>query len=249
MARRVTRWSLLECSRTTRRQWLAGAIHLSWLVTTGSASVIASTPALAQSVSATKAATVPAAATPGPTVLVVGDSLSAEYGLRRGEGWVALLEKRLANERPLTRVANASISGETTAGGVSRMPGLLKQHRPSWVIIELGGNDALRGLPLNMTRDNLTRMTREAKAAGARVLLLGMQVPPNYGRGYADAFSGLFAAVAAQENVGLVPFLLAGVADRSDAERFFQTDRIHPNALAHPQMLANVWDQLGRVLK
>lgn len=182
-------------------------------------------------------------------VLVVGDSLSAEYGLPRGSGWVALLEARLAREGIAATVVNASISGDTTSGGRARLPALLAQHQPSVVLIELGGNDALRGLPLASTQANLLAMTQAAKAAGARVLIAGMAVPPNYGRQYGEAFIALFATVAKAENVALVPFFLAGVADGPDAEAMFQADRIHPNASAQPRMLANVWPVLRPLLR
>ena len=182
------------------------------------------------------------------TVLVVGDSLSAEYGLPRGSGWVALLEARLQRQQLPARVVNASISGDTTAGGRSRFAGLLAQHRPDIVVIELGGNDALRGLPLSMTEANLVSMTRDARAAGARVVLVGMQVPPNYGRRYADDFAALFGRVAREEGAALVPFLLKGVADVAGADKLFQPDRIHPNAQAHPIMLDNVWAVLKPLL-
>ena len=182
------------------------------------------------------------AATPAARkILVLGDSLSAEYGLARGSGWVALLERQLAQEKITAGVINASISGDTTSGGRSRLPALLKQHQPSHVVIELGGNDALRGLPLNMTRDNLLAMTRDAKAAGAKVMVVGMQVPPNYGARYGQDFAALFASVAKAEGAALVPFLLAGVADGPQADQLFQSDRIHPKAEAHPKMLATVW--------
>lgn len=186
-------------------------------------------------------------ATP-PVLLVVGDSLSAEYGLRRGAGWVALLEQRLARERIGIRVVNASISGDTTSGGRSRLPALLRQHRPSVVLIELGGNDALRGLPLGMTRDNITAMTRAAQAVGARVLIAGMQMPPNYGRQYAQDFARLFGDVAQAERAALMPFFLAGVADVPQAETLFQSDRIHPNEQAQPLILAAVWPHLRPLL-
>jgi acyl-CoA thioesterase I len=186
---------------------------------------------------------------PTPTVLVVGDSLSAEYGLARGQGWVALLEQRLQRERLAMQVVNASISGDTTSGGRARLPALLKQHRPSVVVIELGGNDALRGLPLASSEQNLVAMVRAAKAAGAKVLVVGMQVPPNYGRRYTDDFSAMFATVARNEKVALVPFFLAGVADGSDADALFQADRIHPKAEAHPRMLDNVWPALRPLLR
>jgi acyl-CoA thioesterase-1 len=184
----------------------------------------------------------------GP-LLVVGDSLSAEYGLERGSGWVALLQQRLAREKVAIEVVNASISGDTTSGGRSRLPALLAQHKPGVVIIELGGNDALRGLPLNMTQANLLAMVQAAKAAGARVLLLGMQLPPNYGQKYAQDFAKLFAGVAKAEGAALVPFFLAGVADGPDADKMFQPDRIHPNAQAQPRMLDNVWPALKPLLK
>jgi len=182
------------------------------------------------------------------TILVVGDSLSAEYGLKRGTGWVALLEQRLKTEKLKAVVVNASISGDTTSGGRSRLGALLSQHRPSHVIIELGGNDALRGLPLSLTEDNLRQMTQAAQQAGARVLLVGMQVPPNYGRDYAERFAALFATVAKAHKVALVPFLLAGVGDGPDPTQMFQADRIHPKEEAQPIMLANVWPALRKLL-
>ena len=180
---------------------------------------------------------------------MVGDSLSAEYGLARGAGWVALLEQRLAREKLIWQVVNASISGDTTSGGRARLATLLKTHQPRVVIIELGGNDALRGLPLAMTQTNLAEMARAAKAAGARVLMVGMAVPPNYGRAYGESFLNLFGTVARAEGAALVPFLLAGVADGPRADELFQADRIHPKAEAHPQMLANVWPVLKPLLK
>ena len=189
-----------------------------------------------------------AVATPR-TILVVGDSLSAEYGLRRGSAWVALLEQRLARESISAGVVNASISGDTTSGGLSRLAGLLKVHRPSHVVIELGGNDALRGLPLPTTQDNLLRMTRAAQEAGARVLLIGMQVPPNYGTDYARRFEAVFAAVARERKAALVPFLLKGIADGPEPLKLFQADRIHPREEAHPAMLANVWPELRQLLR
>jgi acyl-CoA thioesterase-1 len=184
----------------------------------------------------------------GATILVVGDSLSAEYGLARGRGWVALLEQRLAREKITARVVNASISGDTTSGGRTRLPALLAQHKPTHVVLELGGNDALRGLPLASTQANLSAMASAAKAAGARVLLLGMQVPPNYGRQYGADFAALFVNVAKNEGTALVPFFLKGVADGPDAERLFQPDRIHPREAAQPTMLANVWPALRALL-
>jgi acyl-CoA thioesterase-1 len=180
------------------------------------------------------------------TVLVVGDSLSAEYGLPRGSGWVALLEQKLQAQH--VGVVNASISGETTSGGRSRLPELLQRHQPTHVILELGGNDALRGLPLAMTEANLRAMATAAKAAGAKVLLVGMQVPPNYGRKYGDDFAALYAGVAKAQGAALVPFLLKGVADAPQADALFQADRIHPNAQAQATMLDNVWVALKPLL-
>ncbi len=182
-------------------------------------------------------------------ILVLGDSLSAEYGLKRGSGWVALLEQKLKTENVSASVINASISGDTTAGGRSRLAALLAQHLPTHVILELGANDALRGLPLQLTEDNLTFMTQTAQKAGARVLLIGMQVPPNYGRDYGEHFAALFDSVAKRNKAGLVPFLLKGIADQPDATRLFQADRIHPKEEAHPLMLANVWPELKKLLK
>jgi acyl-CoA thioesterase-1 len=197
----------------------------------------------------TPAAAPSGAAGTGPVVLVVGDSLSAEYGIKRGSGWVALLQEQITKERVAGRVVNASVSGDTTSGGRSRLPALLTQHRPRVVVIELGGNDALRGLPLDMTRNNITEMARAAKTAGARVLIAGMQVPPNYGRRYGEDFAALFATVAKTENVALVPFLLAGIADTPKSEAMFQSDRIHPVEAAHPIILANVWPVLKPLLR
>jgi acyl-CoA thioesterase-1 len=182
-------------------------------------------------------------------ILIVGDSLSAEYGLARGTGWVALLEKRLEAEKINARVINASISGDTTSGGRARLAGLLAQHQPSHVVIELGGNDALRGLPLTNTRDNLAWMTQASQKAGAKVLLVGMQVPPNYGGDYAKRFSGLFTEVAKAHKAAVVPFFLVGFADGPEPTKWFQADRIHPNAQAQPMMLDNVWPQLKGLLK
>jgi acyl-CoA thioesterase-1 len=184
-----------------------------------------------------------------PVILVLGDSLSAEYGLTRGSGWVSLLTLRLKQQRIKAQVVNASISGDTTSGGRSRLTPLLAQHKPSLVVIELGANDALRGLPLQMTQDNLSHMTKQAQAAGARVLLVGMQVPPNYGADYAQRFAGVFRAVASGERAALVPFLLKDVADAPNANSLFQKDRIHPTEQAHPTLLNNVWPELKKLLK
>ena len=180
---------------------------------------------------------------------MVGDSLSAEYGLKRGTGWVPLLDKRLASENLNAMVVNASISGDTTSGGRTRLPALLSRHKPTHVILELGGNDALRGLPIASTEDNLAAMTQASQKAGARVLLVGMQVPPNYGSDYTRKFAAVFADVSKRYKTGLVPFLLEGVADAPDARALFQADGIHPRAEAHPRILDNVWPALQKQLK
>ena len=180
-----------------------------------------------------------------PVILVLGDSLSAEYGLPRDTGWVKLLERKLAEERREYRVVNASISGETTAGGRTRLPALLAQHKPAIVIIELGANDGLRGLSLSTLRANLEAMIVAAQQAGARVLLLGVRVPPNYGREYAERFHAVFATVAKERKTALVPFLLEGFGEDLG---YFQADRIHPNERAQPRMLANVWPALAPLL-
>ncbi len=184
---------------------------------------------------------------PGP-LLVLGDSLSAEYGLTRGTGWVALLEARLAQQKRLLPTVNASISGETTSGGRSRLPALLLTHKPSVVVIELGANDALRGFALRSMEDNLRAMVKASSDAGAKVLVVGMRVPPNYGRKYTEDFAQLFATVAKDTRSGLVPFLLKDVADRPDAIDWFQADRIHPLGKAHPIMLEHVWSGLKPLL-
>ena len=209
-------------------------------IAAGALSLLAAGSGLAQQ--AAKGAAKPA------VILVVGDSLSAEYGLARGSGWVTLLEQRLAQEKLQARVINASVSGDTTAGGRARLATLLKIHQPTLVVLELGGNDALRGLPLANTQDNLNWMTAQSQAAGARVLLVGMQVPPNYGADYGLRFASLFEAVAKERKAALVPFLLKGVADTPNATALFQPDRIHPNAQAQPRMLDNVWPELRKLL-
>ncbi len=189
-------------------------------------------------------AAVPQGSTPR-TVLVVGDSLSAEYGIKRGTGWVPLLSARISEQYPKFQVVNASISGDTTSGGVARLPALLRQHAPAVVVLELGANDALRGLPLNMTEQNLRTMTQAARKADADVLIVGMQIPPNYGRDYAQRFAAVFSNVAKNENARLVPFLMEGIATN---RAMFQADGIHPNEDAQPQLLDNVWPALRPML-
>jgi acyl-CoA thioesterase-1 len=188
----------------------------------------------------------PAAAHAAQTILVLGDSLSAEYGIARDAGWVKLLEKRLREERLDYNVVNASISGETTVGGKTRLPDLLKRHRPSVVVVELGANDALRGLPLKTTESNLRAIVTNATDAKARVVLVGMRIPPNYGQDYADRFYGMYSKLAGEYQLKLVPFFLDKVIARPE---WFQADRIHPTAEAQQTLLDNVWPQLKPLLR
>ncbi len=222
--------------------------HFTAFTTIGALGLIVGLSALPAS-AATPVAQAKTSSSASPVILVLGDSLSAEYGLARGQGWVALLEKKLLTEKMQAKVINASISGDTTSGGRSRLAPLLAQHKPTHVVIELGGNDALRGLPMAMTADNLSAMTEAAQKAGAKVLLLGVQVPPNYGADYSRQFADTFSKVATAKKVALVPFFLKNVADIADPTSLFQADRIHPKAEAHPIMLANVWPELKKLLK
>jgi acyl-CoA thioesterase-1 len=176
------------------------------------------------------------------TILVMGDSLSAEYGLARGTGWVRLLEGQLHREASPWSVFNASISGETSSGGLTRLPKLLEQKKPGIVLLELGANDALRGLSIQDSEKNLRKMIQLSKSARAKVLLFGMQIPPNYGQEYTKQFKGLYAKLASQENVQLLPFFLNGIA--SDVA-LFQADRIHPNEKAQVILYKNVWDAMA----
>ncbi|NHZ61529.1 arylesterase [Massilia genomosp. 1] len=175
------------------------------------------------------------------TVLVLGDSLSAEYGLNRGAGWVALMEHKLKAEKIEAAIVNASISGETTSGGRARLPALLTRHKPDVVVIELGANDGLRGLPVPAAEANMRTMIELAQKNKARVLLVGMRIPPNYGRQYTDSFFGMYKSLATQYKTALVPFMLDGVADKPP---LFQPDRLHPAANAHPIILATIWPHM-----
>ncbi len=179
------------------------------------------------------------------TLLVLGDSISAEYGLPRNTGWVSLLQQRLADEKQSINIVNASISGETTAGGLTRLPALLQQHKPSALIIELGGNDGLRGLSLAATQANLREMIKMAERSGARVLMLGMQVPPNYGPDYSKRFAAMYQGLARERSMKLVPFFFSGL---EDTDKYFQPDRIHPNQRAQSVLLDNVWPALKPLL-
>jgi acyl-CoA thioesterase-1 len=179
-------------------------------------------------------------------ILVMGDSISAAYGIQREAGWVALLGERLDElERPW-QVVNASVSGETTGGGLARLPNALAAHDPAIVIIELGGNDALRGYPVARIRDNLDRLVTLSKAQSRTVLLLGMQIPPNYGPRYTNAFASMYREIAAARSVAFVPFLLEKVAL---TPTLMQNDGIHPNAEAQPQLLDTIWAELASMLE
>lgn len=186
-----------------------------------------------------------ATASAAPTILVVGDSVSAGYGLAPDKGWTTLLQQRLASEHYPHRVVNASISGDTTAGGRARLAALLAQYRPAITVIELGGNDGLRGGSLDAMRENLDAMVLTAQKAASRVLLVGMQLPPNYGPAYVQRFSATYADVAAARHAALVPFLFEGFATD---DSMFQADRIHPVVAAQPMLLDNVWRELKPLL-
>ena len=177
---------------------------------------------------------------------MVGDSLSAAYGLARSQGWVALLAERLKRERLDYNVVNASISGDTTAGGRARIGELLAKHHPAVVILELGGNDGLRGLPIAQLKANLGTMIERSKKAGARVLVVGMRMPPNYGPDYTQAFENAYAELAKRYRVALAPFILEGFAEKPE---YFQPDRIHPTAAVQPLILDRIWRGLRPLLK
>ena len=186
------------------------------------------------------------AAPPRGPLLVVGDSLSAEYGLPRGSGWVALLQQRLARDKVAIDVVNASVSGETTSGGNARLARALKLHQPQILVLELGANDGLRGLPLAVSRQSLAAMIEAGQAQGAKVLLLGMRIPPNYGARYTDAFARMYAELAQQYRVPLVPFFMEKVALDG---KLMQADGLHPTAAAQPLLLDTAWPALQRLLK
>ena len=182
------------------------------------------------------------AAAAARTILVYGDSLSTAYGIPQSAGWVMLLEARLKQRKLDYTVVNASISGETTAGGAARIEAVLAKTRPAIVIVELGGNDGLRGLPVAQIKANLVAIIRASKRAGARVIVTGMQMPPNYGAKYTNDFRGVFGEVAREERAVLVPFIMEGVADKRE---MFQDDNIHLTAAAQPIVMENVWRRLG----
>jgi acyl-CoA thioesterase-1 len=188
----------------------------------------------------------PLAAGAAPAILILGDSLSAAYGIDRGDGWVSLLQERLEQAGYRQRVVNASISGETTSGARARLGAELDRHEPAIVVIELGGNDGLRGLPLEEMRRNLAGMIRLCQERRAKVVLAGMRLPPNYGRAYTHGFEQVYASLAAEHRVTLIPFLLEGL---NDGLEHFQADAIHPNSAAQAVILENVWRHLQPLLK
>lgn len=181
------------------------------------------------------------------TVMIVGDSISAGYGLQAQSGWVDLLQKRVEQKYPKQhKIINASVSGETTSGGLARLPKLLQTHKPDVVIIELGGNDGLRGQPPHIIQNNLNKMVQLSKNSKAQVLLFGMKIPPNYGTAYSQAFENNYKVVAKQHNIKLIPFFLNGVAGNN---KLMQADLIHPNAQAQPILLNNAWTYIEPTLK
>ncbi|MGI4847714.1 MAG: arylesterase [Janthinobacterium lividum] len=227
-----------------RRKTMLAAVLASGLIqliagapAAAASAVAAATPAMATSATSTPKSAV-------NTVLVMGDSLSAEYGITRGTGWVPLMEQRLKKENIAAAVVNASISGETTSGGLARLQPLLDKVRPQTVVIELGANDGLRGLPIAATQNNLRALIDASHKANAKVLLVGMQLPPNYGGDYTRQFTGMYPKLATSAGVALVPFMFTGV----DKPSFFQADRLHPTAEAQPTILENIWPHLKPLL-
>lgn len=188
----------------------------------------------------------PAANAENPKILIVGDSLSAAYGIPQQQGWAALLQKKLQLKNYRYDVVNASMSGETTSGGASRINTALQKTKPTIVILELGANDGLRGLPVNEMITNLSNIIRQSKQSGAKVLLIGMKIPPNYGPKYAEAFSQSYQRLSHEHKIPLVPFMLKNIAVQPD---LIQQDGLHPNALAQPMILENIWPQLKLLLK
>lgn len=218
-----------------KRRWIFGTAATAALVASGLFGLTSLHATPARSAETTR-----------PVIVVLGDSISAEYGLPRDTGWVALLRKRLAQERIDYSVANASISGDTTSGGRARMPELMARLKPSIVIVELGANDALRGVPLATSEDNLRTIVEQAQQGHAKVVLVGMYVPSNYGQAYTQRFHAMYNSVAHDMNVRLVPFLLAGIENRPD---MFQSDQMHPAQQAQPALLDNVWPVLSPLLR
>ncbi|WP_415914278.1 arylesterase [Paraburkholderia sp. J67] len=229
LTRLAPRVATLALSATLSAALTAGLA----LSVVGTNAALAATPPAAQHVAAR------------PVITVLGDSLSAEYGLPRDTGWVALLRQRLANQRIDYSVANASISGDTTSGGLARLPLVMQRMKPSVVIVELGANDALRGVPLATTESNLRAIVAQIRKGNAQPILVGMYVPPNYGPDYTEKFHGLYGQLSKELHVPLVPFLLAGLENKPD---LFQSDQMHPTQQAQPLLLDNVWPTLKPLL-
>ena len=225
----------LVFSGMNKRRWMIGTAATAALAASGLFTLSSLTATPARSAESTR-----------PVIIVLGDSISAEYGLPRDTGWVELLRKRLAQERIDYSVANASISGDTTSGGRARMPELMQRLKPSVVIVELGANDALRGVPLSTTQDNLRTIIEQAQQGHAKVVLVGMYVPSNYGPAYTQRFHAMYDTIAHNMNVRLVPFLLAGIENRPE---MFQSDQMHPTQEAQPVLLDNVWPVLAPLLQ
>ena len=246
MKQRFAAWARRATTAATARAACNTVIAAATLTTTVTLGLAASA-ALPGGVPDVLALTPPAAqpVAAKPVIAVLGDSLSAEYGLPRDTGWVALLRQRLASERIDYSVANASISGDTTSGGLARLPLVMQRMKPSIVIVELGANDALRGVPLSTTESNLRAIVAQIRKGNAQPVLVGMYVPPNYGPDYTRKFHGLYGQLSKELHVPLVPFLLAGLADKPS---LFQSDQMHPNQQAQPLLLENVWPTLKPLL-
>ncbi len=224
----------------TTRATLAPLAYVALIACTGAAPACA-----AQDAAVAKVGTSTTATAGKPSIVVLGDSISAEYGLPRDTGWVALLRTKLPQEHFDYSVANSSISGDTTSGGLARLPAALNRIKPTIVIVELGANDALRGVPLATTEANLRAIIEKSQAANAKVLLVGMYVPPNYGPDYSQKFHGVYEQLSKENHVPLVPFLLAGIENNPE---MFQADQIHPTPQAQPLLLNNVWPVLRPLL-
>ncbi|MDR3100521.1 MAG: arylesterase [Paraburkholderia sp.] len=249
MKQRFAAWARRGAAATAAHNALDTFFPIATVATLTTAAVLglAATAALPGGSREALAATAPAVqpAVAKPVIAVLGDSLSAEYGLPRDTGWVALLRQRLTSERIDYSVANASISGDTTSGGLARLPLVMQRMKPSIVVVELGANDALRGVPLATTQSNLRAIVEQIRKGNAQPVLVGMYVPPNYGPDYTRKFHGLYEQLSKELHVPLVPFLLAGLADKPG---LFQSDQMHPTEQAQPLLLENVWPTLKPLL-
>ncbi len=236
----------LRASNATPRSNVGFARRLARTIATLALVAIGTASTAATAASSPAASSTTSQGSNRPVLLILGDSISAEYGLARDSGWVKLLEARLRDERYAYDIVNASISGETTSGGLSRIDELLKRVKPATVVVELGGNDALRGLPVATTEQNLDMIVARSQKANASVLIVGMQIPPNYGKAFSDRFAAVFTSVSKRYGTALTPAFFAGFAERFE---LFQPDRIHPTAAAQVRLLDNVWPDLKPLLK